>query len=49
MSVEDQLQEEQWRRVGVAGSLSGRRSDEMAQLNPSSPRGSEVSFDSQRG
>ena len=41
--------EERWRRVGISGSLSGRRSEEMTQSNTSSPLGSEVSFESHRG
>ena len=49
MSGEERLPEERWRRVGVSGSLRGRRSDEMTQSNTSSPRGSEVPLESQRG
>ena len=41
--------EERWRKVGVLGSLRGRRSEEMTQSNASSPRGSEVTLESQRG
>ena len=41
--------EERWRRVGVSGSLRGRRSEEMTQSNTSSPRGSEVPLESQSG
>ena len=41
--------EERWRRLGVSGSLRGRRSEEMTQWNTSSPRGSEVTFESQMG
>ena len=41
MSGEEQLPEERWKRVGMSESLRGR-SEEM-------PRGSEVSFESQRG
>ena len=41
--------EERWRRVGVSGSLRGRRSEEMTQSNTSSPRGLEVPLESQRG
>ena len=48
MSGEERLPEEQWRRVGVSGSLRGRRSKEMTQSNTSSLRGSEVPLDSQR-
>ena len=40
--------EERWRRVGVSGSLKGR-SEDMTQSNTSSPRGSEVPLESQRG
>ena len=40
---------ERWRRVGVSGSLRGRRSEEMTQSNTSSPRGSVVTLESQRG
>ena len=40
--------EERWRRVGVSGSLRGRRS-EMTQSNTLSLRGSEVPLESQRG
>ena len=39
--------EERWRRIGMSGSLRGR--PEIIQSNISSPRGSEVPFDSQRG
>ena len=49
MSGEERLPEERWRRVGVSGSLRGRRSEEMTQSNTSSPQGSEVSLESQRG
>ena len=49
MSGEERLPEERWRRVGVSGSLRGRRSEEMTQSNTSSPRGSEVSLESQSG
>ena len=49
MSGEEQLSEERWRKVGMSGSLRGRRSEEMAQSNTSSPQGSEVPFESQRG
>ena len=31
MSGEERLPEERWRRVGVSGSLRGRRSEEMTQ------------------
>ena len=48
MSVEERLPEERWRRVGVSESLR-RRLEEMTQLNISSPRGSEVPFEFQRG
>ena len=49
MSGEERLPEERWRRIGVSGSLRGRRSEEMTQSNTSSPRGSEVTLESQRG
>ena len=49
MSGEERLPEERWRRVGVSGLLRGRRSEEMTQLNTSSPRGSEVPLESQSG
>ena len=49
MSGEERLPEERWRRVGVPGSLRGRRSGKMTQSNISSPRGSEVTLESQRG
>ena len=49
MSGEERLPEERWRRVGVSGSLRGRRSEEMTQSNTSSPRGSEVPLESQSG
>ena len=49
MSGEERLPEERWRRVGVSGSLRGRRSEEMTQSNTSSLRGSEVPLESQRG
>ena len=39
--------EEQWRRVGMSGSL--RRSEEMTQSNSYSPRGSALPFECQRG
>ena len=35
MSVEERLPEERWKRVGVSGSLRGRRSEKMTQLNTS--------------
>ena len=41
--------EERWRRVGVSGSLRGRRSEEMTQSNTSSPQGSKVPLKSQTG
>ena len=34
---------------GCVRVLEGRRSEEMTQLNTSSPQGSEVTFESQRG
>ena len=46
MSGEEQLPEEQWRRVDVSGSLRGRSSEEMTQLHASSPQGLEVPFES---
>ena len=49
MSREQRLPAEQYRRVGVSGSLRGRRSEEMTQSNTSSPRGSEVPLEFQRG
>ena len=49
MSGEEGLPEERWSRVGVPGWLRGRRSEEMTQLNTSSPRQSEVPLESQRG
>ena len=49
MSGEERLPVERWRRVGVSGSLRGRRSEEMTQSNTSFLRGSEVPFESQRG
>ena len=35
MSGEERLPEERWRRVGVSGSLRGRRSEETTQSNTS--------------
>ena len=35
--------------IKISGSLRERRSEEMIQSNISSPRGSEVPFESQRG
>ena len=49
MSGEERLPEERWRRVGVSGSLRGRRSEEMTQSNTSFPLGSEVTLNSQMG
>ena len=49
MSGEERLPEERWRRVGVSEPLRERRSEEMTQSNTSSPRGSEVPLESQRG
>ena len=49
MSGEERLPEERWRRVGVSGSLRGRRSGEMTQSNTSSPQELEVPFESQKG
>ena len=48
MSREERLPEERWRREGVSGSLRRRKSEEMTQLNTSSPRGSEITLVSQR-
>ena len=47
ISREEQLPEEQSRRVGVSGLLTGRR-PEMTQLNASFPQGSEVPLESHR-
>ena len=49
MSREEQLPVEQCKRVSVSGSLRGRGSEEMTQLNTFSPWGSEVPLESQRG
>ena len=49
MSGEERLPDERWRRVGVSGSLRGKRSEEMTQSNTSSQLGSEVTLESQRG
>ena len=49
ISGEEQLPEERGGRVGMLGSLRGRRSEEMIQLNTLSPPGSKVPFESQRG
>ena len=49
MSGEERLPEERWRRVGVSGSLRERRSEEMTRSNTSTPRGSVVALESQRG
>ena len=52
MSGKERLPEERWRRVGMlnmSGSLRGRRSEEICQLNTSSPQESEVPFEFQRG
>ena len=49
MSGEERLPEERSRRVGVSGSLREKRSEEMTRSNTSSPRGSEVPLESQRG
>ena len=48
MSGEERLPVERCRRVGVSGSLSGRRSEEMTQSNTYSPQGSKVPLESQR-
>ena len=39
--------EKRWRRVGVSGSLRGRRSEEMTQSNTSSAQGLDVPPESQ--
>ena len=49
MSGYEQLLEERWRKVGMSGSLRWRRSEEMTQLNTSSPRWSEVPLESHKG
>ena len=49
MSGKERLPEEQWRRVGVSGSLRGRRSEEMTESNTSSSWGSEVPLEVKRG
>ena len=49
MSGEERLPEERRRRVGVSGSLRGRRSEVMTQSNTYSPRGLEVPLEFQRG
>ena len=41
--------EERWKRFGMSRSLREKKSGEMTQSNTSSPRGSEVSLESQRG
>ena len=46
---EERLPDERWRRVGVSGSLRGKRSEEMTLSNTSSPLGSEATLESQRG
>ena len=48
MSEEERLPQEQSRRVGMSGLLQERRSEEMTQLNTSSPWGSKVPFESQK-
>ena len=48
MSGEERLPEERCKRVGMSGSLRGRRSEEMTQLNTSSQRRSEIPLESQR-
>ena len=42
-------EKEQWIRVGVSGSIRGRRSEEMIQSNTSCLWVSQVPFKSQRG
>ena len=49
MSGEERLPVERCRMVGVSGSLRERRSEEMTQSNTSSPWGSEVPLESQKG
>ena len=49
MAAEERLPEEQWKILGMSGSLRGRRSEKMTQLNTSSPRGLKVFFLSPRG
>ena len=49
MLGEEGRPEERCRRVGMSGSLKGRRSEEMTKSNTSSPRGSEVPLESQEG
>ena len=49
MSREERPPKEQCRRVSVSGSLTGRKSEEMIQLNTFSPRELEVPFEFQRG
>ena len=48
MSGEERLTVERWRTVGVSGSMRGSRSEEMTQSNTSSPRGLEVTLESQK-
>ena len=48
MPGKERLPEELWRRVDMPGSLRGRRLEEIAKSNTSSPRGSESTFKSQR-
>ena len=49
ISGEERLPEERCRSVGMSGLLKGRRSEETTQSNTSSPRGSEIPLESQRG
>ena len=49
MSGVERLPEERCRKVGVSESLRRRKSEDMTQSNTSSPRGSEVPLESQRG
>ena len=48
MSGEEQLPEEQLRRVGMSEAVKERRLEEITQSNTSSPHGSEILFESQR-
>ena len=49
MSGMELLPEKRWRRVDVSRSLRVRRSEKITQSNTSSPWGSEVPLESQRG
>ena len=39
MPGEERLPKERWKRIGISGSLRGRKSEEMSQLKTSSPWG----------